>query len=492
MRHPFQCITTIHPSSSQNAYLLAACGPKLLSTCLRTGDIKSQWTSEDLKDPSILSNPGNGHLDNERPAKRLKGSNVTANAPNIIRIAASPNGDYAVIVTDDKRVRVFAVSSEGALDELSQRTMPKRPCAIQVLPDNTTILCGDKFGDVYQLPLLSVAKNEDSPDEPKGTSQQAPQPFKPSATTSTVHTKRNLKALEAQQKQKNLTPKLKEPLALEHKLLLGHVSMLTDLVYADQEVDGKHQGYIITADRDEHIRVSRGPPQSHVIEGYCLGHTEFVSKICAIPGTKLLVSGGGDDTICVWEWPSFRLKSRVVSFQRRVRDKLNAHPSTGQPEADFLAVSGIWTAKAQIEARCGETESYQGSESVVVVAWEKSPVLGYCRVIDLLQSSSDPEWQLECLDAPILGVAPSGDVLYLSFDTREDSHGKLEARKLEIKSREARTTVSTRERSLSHPLEGLNSVTVDASDDKGIDSLLYGIANLRKRGRGEDEVEDEG
>jgi tRNA (guanine-N(7)-)-methyltransferase subunit TRM82 len=492
MRHPFQCITAIYPSSSQNAYLLAACGPKLLSTCLRTGDIKSQWTPEDLKDPSILSNPGDGHLDNERPAKRLKGSNLTTNAPNIIRIAASPNGDHAVIVTDDKCVRVFAVSSEGALDEMSQRTMPKRPCAIQVLPDNATILCGDKFGDVYQLPLLPIAKDEDSPNEPRETSQQAPQPFKPSATTATVHTKRNLKALEAQQKQKNLTPKLKEPLAFEHKLLLGHVSMLTDLVYADQEVDGKHRGYIITADRDEHIRVSRGSPQSHVIEGYCLGHTEFVSKICAIPGTNFLVSGGGDDTICAWEWPSFRLKSKFGSFQRRVRDTSNANSSPDQPETEYLAVSGIWTAKAQMEARCGEAESYQGSESVVVVAWEKTPVLGYCRVTDLLQSSSDPEWQLECFDAPILDLAPSGDVLYLSFDTREDSHGRLEACVLEMKYREGRTVVSTCERSLSHPLEDLNSVKVEAADDKSIDSLLYGIANLRKRGRGDEEVEDEG
>lgn len=53
----------------------------------------------------------------------------------------------------------------------------------------------------------------------------------------------------------------------EHKLLLGHVSMLTDIALV--VLNGRN--YIITADRDEHIRISRGIPQSHIIEGFCLG-----------------------------------------------------------------------------------------------------------------------------------------------------------------------------------------------------------------------------
>jgi tRNA (guanine-N(7)-)-methyltransferase subunit TRM82 len=49
------------------------------------------------------------------------------------------------------------------------------------------------------------------------------------------------------------------------KLILGHVSVLTTFLLSQEE------DYIITADRDEHIRVS-WYPQGFVIEMYCLGH----------------------------------------------------------------------------------------------------------------------------------------------------------------------------------------------------------------------------
>ncbi|PWW77730.1 hypothetical protein C7212DRAFT_90045, partial [Tuber magnatum] len=88
------------------------------------------------------------------------------------------------------------------------------------------------------------------------------------------------------------------------KLLLGHVSMLTDLlsVTTTTAQEGQKRKYIITADRDEHIRVSRYP-QSWVIEGFCLGHTAFVSKLL-VPrwAPQEVLSGGGDAWLGRWRW----------------------------------------------------------------------------------------------------------------------------------------------------------------------------------------------
>ena len=155
--------------------------------------------------------------------------------------------------------------------------MPKRPCAIALTSNESTILCGDKFGDVYSLPLLgksyedSLNASEERSEKTNGQTKTKNAPFVPAASSRTVHTKKNQEALRNQQKQTN--PKREQKVVhFDHKLLLGHVSLLTDLVCV--ELDGhaspssKRREYIITSDRDEHIRISRGIPQAHIIEGY--------------------------------------------------------------------------------------------------------------------------------------------------------------------------------------------------------------------------------
>lgn len=178
--------------------------------------------------------------------------------------------------------------------------MPKRPCALQLTTDDTTILSGDKFGDVYSLPLLPKDENDVQSSEKDVPSSKA---FQPGATELTVHTQRNLKALEQQLRNGQSTPQKSGP-TFERKLLVGHVSMLTDLAFVSLPAESKaSRTYLLTSDRDEHIRVSRGPPQTHIIENYCFGHTSFVSKLC-IPDwcPKTLISGGGDEFMLVWDW----------------------------------------------------------------------------------------------------------------------------------------------------------------------------------------------
>lgn len=200
--------------------------------------------------------------------------------------------------------------------------MPKRPCAISLTPENTHILCGDKFGDVYALPLHPPASDS----EPKhGTDvKPAPKAFKPAANELTIHSGRNRRALESQIKQ-GQTSKPKETIDFAHELLLGHVSMLTDLASATIKTDkGNTRRYIITADRDEHIRVSRGMPQAHIIETFCMGHKSFVNKMC-LPSPTILVSGGGDDELYVWDWQHGALLFKL-DLRKPLEDFWNTQP----------------------------------------------------------------------------------------------------------------------------------------------------------------------
>jgi hypothetical protein len=96
-----------------------------------------------------------------------------------------------------------------------------------------------------------------------------------------------------------------ENLGSRSRWLLGHTgSIVSDVAMSS---DGH---YLLTADRDEKIRVSLFPFADH-IAAFCLGHTRFVSTIRLLHfgasgygHGELLLSGGGDGTVRVWHWRS--------------------------------------------------------------------------------------------------------------------------------------------------------------------------------------------
>ncbi|KAL2161493.1 hypothetical protein VTH06DRAFT_8055 [Thermothelomyces fergusii] len=296
--------------------------------------------------------------ENGRPkSKKAAQYDVPANErPFVQGLYATADGRHLIAITgSDKTIWVFEHDGAGNLKQLSQRAMPKRPCSLTLTRDNRTILSADKFGDVYALPLIPSPTTTPSPapaTQPPSrcSTPSTPAAYKPQATELTVHTKRNLKALEnqklsldlkARQEQGQQAPQRPQ---FEHTLLLGHVSMLTAIcvgVATTTSSDGaKTREYILTADRDEHIRVSRGIPQAHVIEGYCLGHEEFVSRLCVAPGGReeILISGGGDDDLLVWDWAACRLLGRagVLEHVRGV---------AGQEAADKVAVTRVFACR---------------------------------------------------------------------------------------------------------------------------------------------------
>lgn len=216
--------------------------------------------------------------------------------------------------------------------------MPKRPCALAITKDGTTIVSADKFGDLYSLPLIcteAVEKATVSSETPEPAPEK---PFVPAANEKTIHSQRNRKALENQKRNMAQKSEKSEP-TFESKLLLGHVSMLTDIKLAS--VEG--HDYIISADRDEHIRISRGIPQTHIIEGFCLGHSDFVSRIC-VPKTRpeVLVSGGGEDDLFVWDWRAGQVLSRTNLASHVADLGVAIVEDSALATTPKIAVSGLW------------------------------------------------------------------------------------------------------------------------------------------------------
>ncbi|NXA39277.1 WDR4 methyltransferase, partial [Eudromia elegans] len=159
---------------------------------------------------------------------------------DILAFAFSLSGNYFALTDDNKRLILF--HTKPSWECVSVRSVNRRCTALIITAAENKILVADKSGDVYSYSIT-------------------------------------------------------EPQA-EGKLELGHLSLLTDVALSPDDQ------YILTADRDEKIRVSlaRAP---HNIVSYCLGHKEFVSKIFVIPNyPDLLLSASGDSTVRLWEYRS--------------------------------------------------------------------------------------------------------------------------------------------------------------------------------------------
>jgi tRNA (guanine-N(7)-)-methyltransferase subunit TRM82 len=223
--------------------------------------------------------------------------------------------------------------------------------------DGDTIICADKGGDVYSMPLLPGESGEFE------LVSRTKKIFKPAGNPLVVHTKRNLQSLRQQLSQKAPETTPATPTA-KRDVLSGQVSTLTDMVYAivpsSTSASGSHN-YILTADRDEQIRVSRGPPQTHVIEAYCLGHESFISTLC-IPPTlpHLLVTGGGDDSIFVWDWRNGQILHKLSIL----------------PEGkDQIVVRGIWAMEITGSSLVAIFVATDGSQELLSFVLEESGLI---------------------------------------------------------------------------------------------------------------------
>ncbi|KAJ9614490.1 tRNA (guanine-N(7)-)-methyltransferase non-catalytic subunit trm82 [Cladophialophora chaetospira] len=394
---PFQTLCCVQPVEDEQAFLLAASGPIITTFDLKHGSFLSRWppskdeihhiaTNEDEEDrpakrqkldedlPAELHREESEEsieiISERKKGERRKPKVESSTLPNVSHIIVTSDGKTVIAVTaEDKSVSVFDIQTGGVLNLRNKRSMPKRICAIVLTPDEKDILVGDKFGDVYLLPL--------HPTEgwipPTVHKDQGKRPFIPSATELTVHTKGNLDALRQQQQQKDLQPK-KEGLQFEHKLLLGHVSLLTDVAITEVSEGLKRRQYILTADRDEHIRVSRGITQAHIIENYCLGHREFVSKLCIVPwNPELLVAGSGEPSLKVYRWQTGHLLDQELFSGDVKQDIVNCLDlGDGERSPDRLTISNIWPIHYTVS---GSAPRSGRPPHLLLVAFEGLPLL---------------------------------------------------------------------------------------------------------------------
>ncbi|RDW61802.1 putative tRNA methyltransferase [Aspergillus mulundensis] len=372
-QHPFQCIHFVKRKNGESRnVLVASAGARLFSYAAESGQRLSSWPLDgaDIAIPDANgagSNPETegppGKKRKVDPAEQKKNGDAPAKKTpawtNIPILTSTPDGEYLVALTgEDKCIRVFQIEEDGSFQQLSERPMPKRPSAIKFM-ENNDILTGDKFGDVWSMPLIPSAEPRPAPKTPAQRSTAI------AATNLTVHTARNLKSLEMQinmKSQQQEHKKASEKPVFDHDLLLGHVSLLTDVAFASlpspDPSSTKRRNYILSADKDEHIRVSRSRPQAHIIESQCFGHTAFVSKLC-IPewAPELLISGGGDPHLIVWKWATGELLHTVP-----LAEQGSEADAEGQPKE--IAVRGIWAATRGAD-----------SQRIIFVALEGNPTL---------------------------------------------------------------------------------------------------------------------
>lgn len=168
----------------------------------------------------------------------------------------------AVTGGDDKLLIVWD-TSVTPWTNVGSVTVEKKITTVHLLDDGADswmVLYGDKFG---QCALL-----------------------KPSDFTQSE------KSISSELKQGERVNPVTEPAAI-----LGHYATVTALAVLQCSAGQ----YVVTADRDEKIRVSRFP-DSYDIVAYCLRHTDYVTALHQLTANEkpLLLSAGADGRLCVW------------------------------------------------------------------------------------------------------------------------------------------------------------------------------------------------
>ncbi|GMF41018.1 unnamed protein product [Phytophthora fragariaefolia] len=122
------------------------------------------------------------------------------------------------------------------------------------------------------------------------------------------------------------------------KTLLGHTTSMVTHVAVNHD-----SSLLLTADRDEKLRVSRFPDAA-IIESYCLGHAASLTKVaCSAVTPELVVSTSMDNTLKLWGMKTGKLLASEtllpgveVSLEPLDEEAGNASDDSGRQAAKSL------------------------------------------------------------------------------------------------------------------------------------------------------------
>ncbi|KAK6191854.1 hypothetical protein SNE40_003438 [Patella caerulea] len=214
------------------ATIKACCSRILLSS----GDSFAVINLGNEKPVQVVKIPTKEEVTADGESKSQLHNNSPKDDNRILASALSKSGKYLAVADDRKYLHLYT-SDDGCL--ISSRCVVRRCTGVVFSQDETSIIVSDKSGDVYRFVLHDEEK--------------------------------------------------------EGELLLGHLSMLLDLILI------KNDKFVVTSDRDEKMRISCYP-NCYNIHSFCLGHTQYVSSMVYDEEDDLLISGSGDCTIRIWNY----------------------------------------------------------------------------------------------------------------------------------------------------------------------------------------------
>lgn len=375
MKHPFQLLLLdkagehLFVTVKNSIYVFDVNSGTLVGSWVddKSDDNRGQPASNDnVAQDEATSAPGQERkkvkvdlTNNSVPSKNSKSAPGAPPVYNSIRgLTLSTTEKYLLGTTDyDKALVIFKIdfNKSNCIKLIDRKVFPKRPCAITTTDDDCAALVADKFGDVYEIKLDVRDKVND----------------------------------------------VKDP-------ILGHVSMLSGIIFVKEH--GKK--FIITSDRDEHIRISNYP-RSYVIKNFLFGHRLFISQL-ALPSfdRNLLVSGGGDDFLCLWNWYNGILHEKV---DLRPWIEPNLNDSHLPPYAEDNRVKEISVSKILSLAR---------NKNLLIVLCENTSCILVFEVGDDLKTKYVQSLQLRSSIIDI-SVSEESGLLAVSKDVDSNIDGEL-------------------------------------------------------------------